>query len=76
MSFPSPTGPNSYIWNLKQVYVARQGDNWPTVLSGDIALFGGQFSASNTIEYVQITTLGNSKDFGSKITIHSIGCIL
>lgn len=64
MPFPSPSGPNSYIWNLKQVYNARQGDNWPTVLSGDIALFGGQFSADNTIEYIQITTLGNSKDFG------------
>jgi len=70
MTFPSPSGPNSYIWNLKQVYNARLGDNWPTVLSGDIALFGGQFESPNslTIEFVQITTLGNSKDFGDLST--------
>ena len=68
MAFPSTTGPNSYIWNLKQVYNARQGNNWPTVLTGDIALFGGQFSTSNTIEYVQITTTGNATDFGDLST--------
>lgn len=72
MAFPSKDGPNSYIWKLKDVYNARQGDNWPEVLllSGDIALFG-----NDSIEYVQITTTGNSADFGNlNSTDFSIGC--
>jgi len=39
-----------------------------TGLSGDIALFGGQFASPVAIEFVQITTLGNSKDFGDLST--------
>ena len=64
MSFPSPTGPNSYIWNLKQVYVARQGNNWPT--AGFRGLFAGGTSPtnSNVIDYINIASAGNATDFG------------
>lgn len=66
MPFPSPTGPNSYIWNLKQVYVARQGNNWPVVPTGDIGLFAGGTNPSqiNVIQYITITSTGDSLDFG------------
>jgi hypothetical protein len=67
MPFPSKTGPNSYIWNLKQVYVARQGDNWPG--PGNIGLFGGGTSPNqtNVINYINITSAGNATDFGDLI---------
>jgi len=39
-----------------------------TGLSGDIALFGGQFASPVAIEFVQITTAGNSTDFGDLST--------
>jgi hypothetical protein len=66
MPFPSPTGPNSYIWNLKQVYNARQGDNWPTLLLGDLGVFAGGMTPAkvNIMDYVIITSLGNAADFG------------
>jgi hypothetical protein len=66
MAFPSPSGPNSYIWNLKQVYNARLGNNWPTPLIGDLGLFAGGATPakSNVIDYVIITSLGNAVDFG------------
>jgi hypothetical protein len=66
MAFPSPSGPNSYIWNLKQVYNARLGNNWPSLLTGDIGLFvgGAEASYSNIIDFITITTTGNATDFG------------
>jgi hypothetical protein len=65
MAFPSPTGPNSYIWNLKQVYNARLGNNWPSPPA--IGFFAGGdsgVSKTNVIQYVQITSSGNTLDFG------------
>ena len=64
MPFPSPSGPNSYIWNLKQVYNARLGDNWPT--AGFRALFAGGSTPtnSNVIDYINISSAGNATDFG------------
>jgi len=64
MPFPSPSGPNSYIWNLKQVYNARLGDNWP--VAGFRGLFAGGTSPtnSNVIDYINIASAGNATDFG------------
>jgi hypothetical protein len=64
MAFPSPTGPNSYIWNLKQVYVARMGNNWPTLPSYVFFAGGGTGTNTNIIDYVEITSTGNATDFG------------
>lgn len=65
MPFPSTTGPNSYIWNLKQVYNARLGNNWPAPV-GDLGVFAGGLTPAkvNVIDYVIITSLGNAVDFG------------
>ena len=51
MPFPSTTGPNSYIWNLKQVYNARLGNNWPSLPA--IGFFGGGYTPTqtNVIQY-------------------------
>jgi hypothetical protein len=62
MAFPSPTGPNSYIWNLKQVYVARMGNNWPDSLFSRGIYGGGGFQ--NVIQYIDTNSLGNATDFG------------
>ena len=63
MTFPSPSGPNSYIWNLKQVYNARQGDNWPSL---GLGLFAGGTTptATNVIDFVSFASTGNASDFG------------
>jgi len=64
MPFPSPSGPNSYIWNLKQVYNARLGNNWPSLPA--IGFFGGGYTptVTNVIQYFNITSSGNTIDFG------------
>ena len=64
MTFPSKDGPNSYVWNLKQVYNARLGDNWPSPAAR--GFFGGGYNPakSNVIQYVQMTSSGNTVDFG------------
>lgn len=62
MPFPSPSGPNSYIWNLKQVYNARLGNNWPDALFARGIYGGGNFQ--NVIQYVDTNSLGNAVDFG------------
>jgi hypothetical protein len=72
MPFPSPSGPNSYIWNLKQVYNARLGNNWPT--SG-LGLFAGGYSNAyqNVINYITIATTGDSTDFGDLTLARAFG---
>jgi hypothetical protein len=68
MAFPSPSGPNSYIWNLKQVYNARLGNNWPT--SG-LGLFAGGYvapGAVNVIDFINFVSTGNASDFGDLFT--------
>jgi hypothetical protein len=64
MPFPSPTGPNSYIWNLKQVYNARLGNNWPTAGFRGLFAGGNTPSTSNIIDYINIASAGNATDFG------------
>ena len=57
----------SGVWTMPAVYQAVAQGNWPSPpLTGDIGLFGGGFFGSrlNVISYVQITTEGNSVDFG------------
>jgi hypothetical protein len=74
MAFPSPSGPNSYIWNLKQVYNARLGDNWPSL--PNYTFFAGGFAGSNLniIDYVEITSTGNATDFGDlSVALFSVG---
>jgi hypothetical protein len=64
MAFPSPSGPNSYIWNLKQVYNARLGNNWPSLPNYVFFAGGDNPAKSNIIDYVEITSTGNATDFG------------
>jgi hypothetical protein len=64
MPFPSTTGPNSYIWNLKQVYNARLGNNWPSLPNYTFFAGGGTGTNTNIIDYVEITSTGNATDFG------------
>jgi len=74
MAFPSPSGPNSYIWNLKQVYNARLGNNWPSL--PNYTFFAGGFAGSNLniIDYVEITSTGNATDFGDlSVALFSVG---
>ena len=65
MAFPSKDGPNSFVWKLKDVYNARQGDNWPVV--GAIGLYAGGYLAParlNTIQKITLGSTGNATDFG------------
>lgn len=64
MAFPSKDGPNSYIWKLKDVYNARQGDNWPGLFERATFAGGAEPSNSNVIDYITISTTGNATDFG------------
>ena len=68
MAFPSKTGPNSYIWNIKDIYNARQGDNWPEAYIGttDLGFFmgGEESSYTNIIDFVTISSDGDATDFG------------
>jgi len=68
MAFPSPSGPNSYIWKLKDVYNARLGNNWPNYISSYGFFIGGESPASpattNTIQWINIPSTGNATDFG------------
>jgi hypothetical protein len=80
MAFPSTTGPNSYIWNLKQVYNARLGDNWPTPFPfpGARGVFAGGVQApatgTNVIDYITIQSTGNATDFGDLTNTRSASC--
>ena len=68
MAFPSPSGPNSSIWKLKDVWVANSGDNWPDS-TFDRAVFGGGVvtgspSGINLIQFLTLATSGDAADFG------------
>ena len=53
----------SGVWTLTAQYQAKGAGNWPLPpLVGDIGLFGG--GGTNVIQYVTITSTGNSTDFG------------
>ena len=72
MSFPSKDGPNSYVWKLKDIYNARQGDNWPTayIASTDtgFSMGGEEDGYTNIIDYVNITSGGQALDYGDLAT--------
>ena len=62
----------SGVWNLVQQLQATAAGLWPVVLSGDIGIFAGGGS-TNVIQYVYITTTGNTTDFGD-LTEPMNGC--
>ena len=66
MAFPSPSGPNSSIWKLKDVWVANSGDNWPDSTFDRACFAGGSVSGTNTnvIEFLTLASSGNAADFG------------
>ena len=66
MAFPSKDGPNSYIWNIKDVYNARQGDNWPDATENR-GIFSSGLAPSQTdiMDFVNISSAGNATDFGN-----------
>lgn len=70
-----PTSPsNGDTWwdTENEVYQIYVNDTWTTYIGasssavwyGDRALFAGNYTATYTIEYIDITTTGNSTDFG------------
>lgn len=70
----TPTGPYQDgaapgIWTLsQQSYWQKQG-LWPIAGNSQRGLFGGgNFAAGNTIQYITISSTGNSTNFGDLIT--------
>ena len=65
---PTPGGPYSGIWKLKNISQYIQDDAWPTVFFYNTrAVFGGGFNPgprSNVIEFFDTATTGNTSDFG------------
>ena len=58
------------VWSLSTQFQNRTG--WPVQpLYGDIGIIGG--GTSNEIQYVQISTLGDSADFGDLTAIRVKG---
>jgi hypothetical protein len=53
----------SYVWNIKQQWLQQQANTWSR---GDRGLFlGGQSpTASNVIDFINISSVGNATDFG------------
>ena len=53
----------SYVWNIKQQWLQQQANTWSR---GDRGLFlGGQNpTASNVIDFINISSVGNATDFG------------
>ena len=70
----APAGPYendaaSGVWSLAEAETYTAAGLWPTAgnanpLAGDTAFFAGDSLYTNSIEYVAISTLGNSVDFG------------
>jgi len=60
----------SGVWNLQDQYDYVRGGNWPTAGNfnprGIFMAIGNE--ESNIMEYIQITTTGNSTDFGDLLT--------
>lgn len=65
---PTPGGPYSGIWKLKNISQYIQDDAWPTIFFYNTrAVFGGGINPgprSNVIEYFDTATTGNTSDFG------------
>jgi hypothetical protein len=61
---PTPGGPYSGIWKLKDLSKYIQDDAWATLF--ERATFGGGQDPgnSNVIDYITISTTGNATDFG------------
>ena len=74
MAFPSPSGPNSSIWKLKDVWVANRGDNWPDATFDRACFAGGTTSgtATNVIEFITVASAGNATDFGDLTVTRSV----
>ena len=58
----------SGVWNLQDQYDYKRGGNWPIAGNSQRGVFGGGFSASDTrsnvLQYITISSTGNSTDFG------------
>jgi hypothetical protein len=52
------------VWSLSTVYQAYGDGKWPPPLSGDIGVFF-HGASTDVIDYVTITALGNTTDFGN-----------
>jgi hypothetical protein len=81
MAFPSKDGPNSYVWKLKDVYNARQGDNWPTYIPGTIGIYSGGLTTGgsnvNIQDEINYVNASNAVDFGdlaSSFIENNSGC--
>lgn len=66
---PTPGGPYSGIWKIKDISKYIQDDAWPEAppFPNARGVFGGGYTfplATNTIDYVTIQTTGNASDFG------------
>jgi len=62
VQFPNTTSASG-IWNMTDVYNNRLGGTWPSLPA--IGFFGGGYTpTTNVIQYVNITSSGNTIDFG------------
>jgi hypothetical protein len=64
-SYPTSTSASG-IWQLGDIPLYIQDGAWPNVVTGDVGLFSGGVNPSqtNVIQYITITSVGNSLDFG------------
>jgi hypothetical protein len=64
-SYPTSSSASG-IWQLGDIPLYIQDGAWPNVVTGNVGLFAGGTNPSqtNVIQYITITSLGNSLDFG------------
>ena len=54
------------VWNMKQIYDATMGGYWPNASGGRAIYVGGAApSASDVIDFITMSSVGNATDFGN-----------
>ena len=53
------------VWNIKEIYDAMMGGYWPNASGGRAIYVGGATpSASDVIDFITMSSVGNATDFG------------
>ena len=55
------------IWDTREAYKQIRANTW--IEPGNIGLYGGGDPSSNTVEQINISTNGNSTDFGDLTSV-------
>ena len=50
------------VWDIREAYKKQRANQW--IEPGNVGLFGGNNPEANTVEQINISTNGNSTDFG------------